>query len=846
MKFPRVLRPSAILFILPLLLLAFLGVYFRTYSLHGGPGLAFRSSKSLAQDVVERGMREQIKSSIGKEFPGLSAQEKEKLAKLQIQRLRSEDRLNYENAVKNATSNIERSRKDSSRYLLEADPYYFLHQTEKLIEKKTPDLRKGGKYFDWFKRAPHGHWAVFLIHPYVGFYWFQMVRYFAPQASLVQILGWLPIFLTLMILPLYAGMGRVLRLPISASLIGMATLTLSPIFIQRSALGWYDTDPYSYIFPISILAFVFQGLKDHKWFWAVGACALTGLYALFWPGWAFIGVLIPTSVLGSAVILWAIQRNEGGDFLKTGFRFCSVYVLGAFLFLAFFLTPEGLKDSLGMGWFALNKFALTNFDIWPNVFLTVGEAGSITLRKLIFLTGNYVTFAFAVLGLFWEGVHVFMRRDLGQRFRFLFFLFFGMPLLFISLKTERFSVLFVLPLAVFAGFATARFIDWAQAFVPRVFPRLTGKTGEIRTAAFSLVVILYAPLLLLSAHVVAMGIKPIMDDVWYSGLTALRAQTPEDAIVHSWWPPGYFISAIARRRVVLDGGTQEFHSTYWMAKALLAEDEREAAGIFRMLSTSGEDAPDLLEQWGLEVPDEVALILKIVRLDRLAAFQALPSFLTADQKEQLLDRTHGRGNLPPSYVLVYNDLVEQNLAVSIVANWDFKKAKSLQEQKIRNARGGPAGILAGNGANRYIQDLLQTAGKWMKYTPIASLAKKEGSVVFFTNGLRVDLVAKEAKIFIPSKGLQGAPASLFFIEQGKLVEKLFQADTLDVSALVFEDGGDFYSVLADARLIRSLLFRLYYLKGQGLLLFKPLLTRGALREGTCLSVFELERDKLRG
>jgi hypothetical protein len=296
---------------------------------------------------------------------------------------------------------------------------------------------------------------------------------------------------------------------------------------------------------------------------------------------------------------------------------------------------------------------------------------------------------------------------------------------------------------------------------------------------------------------------------------------------------------------VLDGGTQEFHSTYWMAKALLAEDEREAAGIFRMLSTSGEDGPDLLEQWGLEVPEEVALILKIVRLDRAEAFQALPSFLTQDQKEQLLERTHGRGNLPPSYVLIYNDLVEQNLAVSVVANWDFKKAKSLQEEKIRNAKSS-SGIFKGGSADRYIQDLIQTSGKWLKYTPITSLAKKEGSVVFFTNGLRVDLATKDAMILIPSKGVQGAPASLFLLEQGKLVEKVFQTNTVNVSALVFEDGGDFYSVLADARLIRSLLFRLYYLKGQGLLLFKPLFTRGALREGTCLSVFELERDKLRG
>jgi len=848
LKLVRGLSAQRILFFFFFLLVAFLGVYFRTYSLHGGPRLAFRSSESLARDVVDRSMAGQIEAAIEKRSPGLSVPERKQLAELQIRRSRTEDRLKYEDAVRKAVSSVERARKGDYRYLLEADPYYFLRQTERLLDEgKDPRPRKGGKRLDWFMRAPHGHWSVFLLHPYVGFYWFQIIRFFAPQASLMQILGWLPLFLTLLILPLYAGMGRVLRFPFSASLVGMATLTLSPIFIQRSALGWYDTDPYSYIFPISILLFVFLGLQDRKWLGigCVGASFLTGLYALFWPGWAFIEVLVPGSILGSAVILWMIQRAEGWDFLKAGLRFCGFYILGSLFFLAVFLTPEGLRDSLGMGWFALNKFALAGSDIWPNIFLTVGEAGSITMLKLIFLTGNYVTFALAVTGLFWEGIHVLRRQDPAPKFRFFFFLLFGAPLLLMSLKTERFSVLFVLPLAIFAGFAVARFVEWAQGWASKLFPRVAPGSGWVRAAALLLVVVLYAPLLLISAHVVALGIKPIMDDVWYAGLSTLRARTPEDAIVDSWWPPGYFIAGIACRRVVLDGGTQEFHTAYWMAKVLMAEDERESAGILRMLNTSGEDAPDLLEKWGVEVPDAVDLLLKIVRLDRAEALQALPSSFSAEQKEQLLDKTHGRGALPPSYVLVYNDLVDQNLAVSIVANWDFRTAKRLQAEKSRTPKSF-LGLLEGNALKRYIQDLLQTSGQWLKYTPVSPLAQKKGSLVSFANGLLVDLTSKNARIFIPARGIQGAPASLFFLEQGKLVEKSFEADTLDASALIFEEGGDLYSVIADARLIRSLLFRLYYLKGEGLSLFKPLLTQGSLRGGTFLRVFELERDKLRG
>jgi dolichyl-diphosphooligosaccharide--protein glycosyltransferase len=831
--------------VLAFLVMAFLAVYFRTYSLHGGPSL---SPASLARQIVDRGIRDQVGLSLQKQFPQLSNSEREKMADLQARKLESEDRVHYEAAVKNALSNIRFSRTGGGyRYLLEADPYYFFGQTEKLLETgRIADTRREGKYLEPLREAPHGHWTEILFHPYLGLYWYKIVRFFVPQAPLMKTLGFFPLLLTLLILPMYAWLGKALRLPFVASAVGMATISFSPIFIQRSALGWYDTDPYNYIFPILILAFVFQGLQNRKWFWpgVLGASFMTGLYAMFWPGWAFIGALVPASILGGLLGSWIFQRSMKPDLAKTMLCFSGIYVLGWLISAAVFLTPEVLMDSIKRDWFAITQYSLADFDLWPNIFLTVGEAGSITFQKLIFLTGNYVTFGIAVAGFLWEGFHVFKWKDPAERFRFLFFLCFAAPILLLSIKTERFSLLFVLPLAIFTGFAVTRFVVWAQGALSRVLPVFTGREGIFRAAAIFLVVLLFAPLLLITAHIVAMGIRPIMDDVWYGALTEVKSKTPENAIVDCWWPPGYFITGIAHRRVVLDGGTQYLHTSYWMSRVLMAEDEREAAGILRMINTSGEDAPDLLDRWGMEVPDAVDLLLKVTRLSRFEALRVLPSAWTSKQKEELLDKTHGRGDLPPSYLLIYNDLVEQNLAVTVVANWDFRKAKKLQIQKRKN-HGGSEGLFQRDSGKRYVEDLIQTSGKWLKYMPVAALSQKEGDLVSFTNGLRVNLATKEAMIVIPQKRLQGAPASLFYPEKGRLQEKVFLRDTLDISALVFEDQGSLYSVLADARLMRSLLFRLYYLHGQGLSLFRLLVNRGALNGGTVIRVFELDRKALR-
>jgi dolichyl-phosphooligosaccharide-protein glycotransferase len=831
------------------LVVGFLAIYARTYSLHGGPFWAFRSSESMAREIVDQGVKEQVWSSF-KDLPHISSREKVRLADLQIRRLKQAEQGPYESAVKNATKAIDHARSQrvsGARYLLEADPYHYLYQTERLLETgRISDFSKAGKTLQTLMRAPHGHWEVWSLHPYVGLLGYRMLHLIDPEISLTQAVSFVPLFLTLLVLLGYGGFGRVLKLPWAASVAGMMTLALSPIFIQRSALGWYDTDPYNYLFPILILSFIFWGLQDRKRFWVgvLSAAFLTGLYSLFWTGWSFILVLVPTSLLASSILLMLFRRSQPESLAREGVRFAGIYLVAAGVFLSFFLTPRGLWDSVRGGWSVLNQFALAEFDVWPNVFLTVGEAGGITLKKLIFLTGNYVTFVFGLAGVFLEGRRSFSRGDLFAKFRFLFLVTFSIPVLFMSLKTERFSLLFVLPLAVFVSFAVARILEFFGEVVARAKrPSFLTKWAFARPVVLFGVALVFLPLMLISAHVVAGGIQPIMDDVWNKALLEMRKKTPADSIVNSWWPPGYFITGVAHRRVTADGGTQHFHETYWMAKALMAEDEREAAGILRMLNLSGDDAFGFLTASGMKTPDAVDLILKIVRVSRTEAFRELPSIFTEEQKKRLLDMTHDSGDMPPSYVLIYNDLVEQNLAVSVMAQWDFRRAMDIQGRRREGSR-GVLGALGKNSASGYIRDLLSISGEFARYTPASPLVQREGNFLFFGNGVRVDLSSMEALVFIPSKKIQGKPASFFYLDQGKLVEKAYSGDRANVSVLFFEDTGIFYCVMADARLIRSLLFRLYYLKGEGLDLFKPWTEEGSLSGGTVVRVFELDREKL--
>ncbi len=829
------------------LAIVFMAIYFRTYVLHGGLSLSFRSPKSIARDVVDQAMMAQVQKALAKNLPQVPGPERDQLVSLRVEFLKKEEPTQYLQAVQNVAAGIERTRHGKQPYLLEADPYHYLYQTERLLSTgRIADIKKNGQYFQPLMRAPHGHWETCSLHPYVGLFCYRLMRALDPRISLIDATAYVPLVLALSILLIFGWLGLVLGFPWAANAVGMIVLILSPIFIQRSALGWYDTDPYNYIFPLLILGTLFGGLqqpKKHEVGGAVAAAFLTGLYALFWSGWPFILVLIPSCLLTSLFLLGVLRRSKSLPMIGQGLRFLGIYIIFAAVFLAFFLTPKGLVSSIQMGWMALNKFALAGFDIWPNIFLTVGEANGIGLKKLIFLSGNYVTFGLMLTGIFLEGWRAFKRRDLYELFRYIFLVVFSIPILFMSLKTERFSLLFVLPLSIFSGFAVKRILEIWETKVGRwKLPELLKKTVFTRSFMTFLIFLVLLPMILLSAHVVATGIKPIMDDTWHEALIELRDKTPSNAIIDSWWPPGYFVKGVAQRAVIADGGTQHYHETYWIAKALITEDEREAAGIFRMLNLSGNDTLDFLQGNGMEIPDGVDLISKIVRLGREEAFLQLPASMDQDQKNELLDRTHGRGQLPPSYVLLYNDLVEQNLALSVMARWDFRKAQGIH-QKGQQSSKGIFGILGDDAGTSYVHELLRITGELLKYANVSPQVNRQENLLIFKNGIRVDLGSKDAFIGISHQGLIGHPASFFYVDQGKLVEKNYSRSVSDVSVLLIEDAGVFYCVVADARLIRSVLFRLYYLKGQGMTFFKPFLEKGSLSGGTVIRVFEVDREK---
>jgi hypothetical protein len=543
-----------------------------------------------------------------------------------------------------------------------------------------------------------------------------------------------------------------------------------------------------------------------------------GLYAAFWSGWPLMFGFVALGSGASIALSFLFEKEKAGRLLL----FTGGYVFFTILFVIVFTSFQSFNDSFIGGWYFFRKFSGrkimgSTVELWPSALQTVDETRSVDLKRLVILLGNPITAAIALVGgVVWSGIKFMRERRMNQIYQWLTFLLMGLPLIVMSMNTERMTLFLVLPFSVFVVLGLDRIYAFVSGHVGKFFTAKVAISLS-RVVGAILLMVLVLPMTFVCAHVVAARTKPIMNDVWYEVLTKIKEVSPPDAVVHSWWPPGHFITAIAARGVSIDGAGQHVHESYWIARALLSDDERISAGLLRMVNSSGSDAASYLAELNLPMEERVRIILESVAGSREAADFKLQDKLNPEQRAHFLDLTHGAGKRA-TFVLIYNDLNEQNLAVSLIANWDFSKAAQLRSQQTRRPFAAPSLF---RDQSRYFKDVLSVTGDIWKYTPEAHFKDRQGDALQFDNGLRISLNTMEAFVSRSNGAVQGAPRSLFYMEGDQLIEKNFSNASVDISALLINRAGKYSSVLADRRLLSSLLFRIFYLQGQGLKVFKP-------------------------
>ncbi len=702
-------------------------------------------------------------------------------------------------------------------YLLESDPFYFYSLTENILTRgRMADVIKGHQYFNPLMGAPFGYWQPLTLHPYVGFLLYKLIHLFNPHISLMEAVAFTPLVLTAAGIAAFMWCCRLLGAGYPAILTGCFYLAMAPVFLKRSALGWYDTDPYHLLFLFIFLGIFFKAIDGKgrtAWLSGLWLSLVLIAYSLIWQGWVFLFFM---AILGAAVIAGydaVVQKNMSGarPSLILVLVFLATLAAGGTLiygwghFLTFFTEGGG----------ELQKFTVKGLNLWPNLFLEVGELKKSGWRDILSNTGGPIVLLGAGTGLargWW------VKKERRPVLKYALLAMFLLITLAMTTKAERFVVLTLVPLSLL-------FVLGVEGIMNNLRPRPYGKI-----AAVLLAVGLSFWALTQGQKNIRTVLTPIFNSAWEDALLAVRAQTPPDSIVNTWWPPGHFIKAIAHRRVPFDGASlSEGQTGYWMANVFLSTDEAQAKGLLLMLNSSGNQAADFLIGRGLKTSKAVALLTAIAGQPEARALDILKPYLKGEDSAHLLELT--RGGDPHSYVLVYNELVDQSLGLVFTGVRDFAKIEQINADPARLFALPPSSSPA------FIDFLWGlSSGGVPKYSEPLPLIGQNEQALTFQGGVQVRKDMNAVKISSGQYG-QGVPASLIFRNQDRIAENTFADANLNYSVVVYEQDHQLVARLMDTPLARSLLMKLYYFDGIGLRNFKLIKSANDLTGRTRIKVF---------
>lgn len=733
--------------------------------------------------------------------------------------------------------------------LLGADPYYYLSLTRQLINTgKLWEKRKGRDYFNPMMLAPGGCYYPIDLHPVIGAWFHQTVRLLNKTVPLEKTVRWIPVILSVMTVFTLILLGlSVYRLTTPAVLLGALHLAIAPIYLKRSLIGWYDTDPYNVLFPLIITALLgviacstrLSGRNRLMLSVAAGAAILT--YSLFWRGWLLACSFLLISSLLCALIQILFKKIRLGSVLICLGTVLAIPLAGSLIFWG----KDGILQELDSFKVFTGMMGHKSFPFWPDVFITVGELRSAGWIKASCLSGGIISLLITLTALIFLGVKSIVREKNFNAEAF-YMLLVCSGVLFFSVSTERFALLATAPLSI--GFMIS--VQQVPDMMKAVFGRLLTEKG--RSAVFPLIIPLSTVILLGSigetsvhAYRQIYKFRPIYNVSWDRMMRFISEKTEPEAIITAWWSPGHFITSKGMRRVSIDGATQNETRAYWVARLFTESSEPEAVGILRMLNSTGESLQNKMLNYGSELPDIVRTLNRILSFPRSITKQIFDKKFSASESDDLISSAFPDSLPDPSYLFIYKHMMDQIQALEYVGFWDFKKAEIFNNVIREHADKIPAGALK-RGSKEYVK-LLWSMTKPPTPTPQeGDITAKGASSARYTNGVSVGGSSQTVRIDSDVFGV-GIPQWAYYVSGGKLQKQkidhptvnaavIFTGDNLDESSLYTSQK----TVIIHPRLADSIAARLYWLKGAGLKFILPVFEEADVTKNTRFVLYKVD------
>ena len=580
-------------------------------------------------------------------------------------------------------------------YMYELDSYYNYRLTKNYLENGyTGDTFIASVEWDSHSYYPPG---VPMDYPplivYITAFFYKLINILG-EIPLLVVCFWLPVFIA----PIAGIPAFFLVKKFSNELGGLFAgilIVTTPFYFSRTVPGFFDTDMFNILFPILIVLLLFEAFDDNykkRIFCTVLAAGSMFLFSMAWNGWQYIFYLLFVFVI-STILYNAIQRKSIKNTLQIFIIFFTTSLLLIYLFSGainvyglFFGPIELLKL----------KFFNTSWHPWPNTYISIAELRKPSLNDIVLGLGP-VLVGLTILGALL--IPIFLRkRKIVTNNKFLlnkkeklFYSFVFLWIIFGILALQegaRFLMFLITPLVIISSITVA--------FGFEFFNIQSIREKWIKNIYLILILVLITAMVFNVHSNVSTFIPRAHDDLWNSA-TWINDNTSNNTVIVSAWDLGHLFTAVADRPVLLDGrsayietlpirgfykSTHSFRFSnlspstarnYWVCRAFCVGDDL-SGGIFRMLSSSGDEAWLVLDGYTGNTSKSVEVLNSVLGLDRDEALVVLQGDygFSLVESERILSFTHPSS--PNPFVVVTTDrMLDSGYWNFYYGEWDFNK-----------------------------------------------------------------------------------------------------------------------------------------------------------------------------
>ena len=759
-------------------------------------------------------------------------------------------------------------------YFTELDSYYNYRLTENYLNTgHLGDTVVNNTDWDSLSTSPYGREANYQPMIIVLAAWVYNFLNTFTSVSLTQVAFWLGPFIgSLAVIPAFFIVKRATNNTWGAIIAGLIA-GAAPAYFSHTYGGFFDTDMFNVLLPLLIALFltesVYASKPVYKAIYAALSAGCLGLFSLAWSGYTYMVLLTFGTLILYIPASYIMDRRDKLEtspfmtWLKNNPVTipCVVFIILSILILAITVGTSMFESAAGVIGLSTSLQSATAGTAYPNVYVSVGEMQVPQVIDILSQSGGVFTVIFALLGFVIVGAFLskkakskqekeeekpeikievknksgrytpktkkaeeqikqeiekkFVPKDFtfnqkekyNNLFLFVMLLLWVVGIAIMLTQGTRFIEQFEVPIALMAGISVGYTLEYLSL-------KWESRYHVTLVAVVLLLLAVASPLY--ADHLVSSQSVGSTNDDMYNTLTWIKANTPEDTVLASWWDFGHLFTAVADRQVVFDGGSQNNMRAYWIGHSLATSDEALSAGILRMLANSGEDASNTLDLYTNDTAKSVEILNKILPMDKAQASSTLTGEFGLDQQQanSVLDKTHPE-NPKPVNLILSSDMLSKAAWWSYFGSWNFENKSSVHysyypAQSVTEQINGKAFTLGtDNGVVGVESTGNETNGSSMSFAYLDQ-SKLNKTVGNFTTEDK-ERVSKELTDGTGNELLK--PHKLMVVENNQLSERIVNENSNMSIMAIHQNDGSYFTVLFDSYLENSIFTKLYLESG---------------------------------